>query len=724
MADIRASLKLDTRQAESSVKSLGKSLAGLVSIGALVALGKQAVATANNFQVLNNRLRAVTKSNKEFVQAQKDVNDIADRTRSSLNATADLYASITIASEDLGISQGKVASITETFSKTLKISGADTGAAAGAMVQFGQALASGVLRGDEFNSINETNTVFMGKFAEILGVSRGKLRELAAEGVLTADIMADVALAMAPDVNEEYGKTTATVAEQMTKLGNEFQRLLQKLEDATGVFSLLTKGIGAMADALGNLDKHMGTIKVVAIAAGTALLFFLNPVGAVAAGIGVLSRFIASLVLRTGALGRVFTQLTINFKNFTSVFKSMTKDFFGFGAGVVQSSAVLQKLASTIGSGAIAVGKWASGIAGAIGLTHLFKEEVDELNNTGFVGPTRPQDIGPPLPPEMQEERDDAEEKKKEAAAEAEAKRIREKLRLAEQAKKLEKEAEKARTKFSNLITKDKKTLEAMLGIEQADLEAKIEKLELQGELIGLTKEEKELMTGMAEVEQDRADAIKDVMKLTLSKDVAKNLEMQMAKIAEINELYDEQKEKIRAIIEENIAKAADIGLRIKEGLDQAGIGDFMTTLADGFVNAVKMFEDSLATAIVNGKADFSALGDFIKQTLAKAMVQKFISGPIMAMFGLAKGGPANAGQPYIIGEEGPEVFVPKTNGTVLPNSVLQGGGAGQGMAIGGGTTVNYNISAVDAKSFKRLVSEDPEFIFNVSQAGARRVPG
>lgn len=724
MADIRASLKLDTRQAESSVKSLGKSLAGLVSIGALVALGKQAVATANNFQVLNNRLRAVTKSNEEFVQAQKDVNDIADRTRSSLNATADLYASITIASEDLGISQEKVASITETFSKTLKISGADTGAAAGAMVQFGQALASGVLRGDEFNSINETNTVFMGKFAEILDVSRGELRNLAAEGVLTADIMADVALAMAPDVAEEYGKTTATVAEQMTKLGNEFQRLLQKVEDTTGVFSLLTKSIGAMADALGNLDKHMGTIKVVTIAAGSALLYFLGPIGWVARGIGVLSRAIMGIVRGGGALGQVFKQLATNFKNFSSVFKGMAKDFFGFGAGVIKTIPNLAGLSSKISAGAVAVGKWASGIAGAIGLTHLWKDEVDDLNNTDFVGPTRPQDIGPPLPPEMQQERDDAEEKKKEAADEAEKKRIREKLRLAEQAAKLKKEADRAATKLANLITKDKKTLEAILGIEQADLEAKIQKLELQGQLIGLTEEEKELMTGMAEVEQDRADAIKEVMKLTLSKDVAKNLEMQMAKIAEINELYDEQKEKIRAIIEENIAKAADIGLRIKEGLDQAGIGDFMTTLADGFVNAVKMFEDSLATAIVNGKADFSALGDFIKQTLAKAMVQKFISGPIMAMFGLAKGGPANAGQPYIIGEEGPEVFVPKTNGTVLPNSVLQGGGAGQGMAIGGGTTVNYNISAVDAKSFKRLVSEDPEFIFNVSQAGARRIPG
>lgn len=197
-----------------------------------------------------------------------------------------------------------------------------------------------------------------------------------------------------------------------------------------------------------------------------------------------------------------------------------------------------------------------------------------------------------------------------------------------------------------------------------------------------------------------------------------------MEKIAEINGLYDEQIEKIKEIITANQETADDFVTRIKEGLENAGIGDFMTTLSDGFVKAVTMFEDSLADAIVQGKADFSALGDFIKQVLAKALVQKFITGPIMGLFGLAKGGPAKAGQPYIIGEEGPEIFVPKQSGVVLPNSSLQGMNAGGPGVMGGGSTnVNYNIQAVDAPSFQALVARDPEFIFNVSRAGSRRTP-
>lgn len=145
-------------------------------------------------------------------------------------------------------------------------------------------------------------------------------------------------------------------------------------------------------------------------------------------------------------------------------------------------------------------------------------------------------------------------------------------------------------------------------------------------------------------------------------------------------------------------------------------------TLTDGLVKGVELFEDTLANAIVTGKADFSTLGDHIKQVLAKAMVQKFISGPILSLFGLASGGPAKAGQPYIVGEEGPELFIPKNSGTVIPNDITEGLAGGQGIGMGGGQ-VTYNINAVDARSFKQLVASDPEYLYNVTQVGARRQP-
>jgi len=164
----------------------------------------------------------------------------------------------------------------------------------------------------------------------------------------------------------------------------------------------------------------------------------------------------------------------------------------------------------------------------------------------------------------------------------------------------------------------------------------------------------------------------------------------------------------------------------LREGLEAAGVGDFVKTMSEGLVKAATAFEDALTQAFITGKADFGDFADLIKQTLVKAFLQKAVTGPIFAAFGLASGGPAKAGQPYIVGEEGPELFIPKNSGTVIPNDTTMGimGAGGPGMG-GGGTTIINNITATDTQSFKQaLARQDPEFIFGLSQAGARRVPG
>ena len=158
----------------------------------------------------------------------------------------------------------------------------------------------------------------------------------------------------------------------------------------------------------------------------------------------------------------------------------------------------------------------------------------------------------------------------------------------------------------------------------------------------------------------------------------------------------------------------------VREGLDAAGIGDFTKTLQEGFIKAGQLLEDALTDAVLTGKLSFSSLADHIKKVLAKALIQKFITGPIMGLIpGLAEGGPATAGQPYVVGEEGPELFVPRGSGTVIPNDEMSSGGGG----LGGATNVTYNIQATDAQSFQQLVARDPEFIYNVSRAGQRRQP-
>jgi len=195
------------------------------------------------------------------------------------------------------------------------------------------------------------------------------------------------------------------------------------------------------------------------------------------------------------------------------------------------------------------------------------------------------------------------------------------------------------------------------------------------------------------------------------NEDLEKELSLYEKILNKLNQINGEK------IVDDNFVE------RLKARLDP--VERLAKTLEDGLVGAVNKFEDALAQGLIDGKADFAAFGDFIKQTLAKAFVQRFVTGPILAAFGLASGGPAKAGQPYIVGEEGPELFIPKNSGTVIPNDETMSimGARGQGMN-GGSTTVNYNIQAVDAPSFQQLVARDPEFIFNVSRAGARRTPG
>jgi tape measure domain-containing protein len=722
MADIRASLQLDTRKAEKSVDRLGTALKALASAAAV----KATLDLANIFQNLNNRLLAVTASSEAYNQAQKDVASIAQSTRSSLAATGDLYASLTIASEDLGLKQSQVATITETFSKTLKISGAETGAAAGAMVQFGQALASGVLRGDEFNSINETNSKFMGEFAKILGVTRGELRKLAEEGVLTADLMADATQIMAASVEADFDKTNATIGEAFGQIQNAITGMLGKVNEETGAFDSLSSALIGVADAINNMqiDDLTAALKDIAYYGGILLSIF--GAGKLIKGFSALQAGAIALGTSLGGLGTRLFALGPIMNNFSRSGQRMLDVFKGGGAG------------GRIGSlgGAVAnLGKGFTRLIPFVGTALLAFEGINfaskKLGGPDFKQAIKDMVFG------LEEVKEEAKEVQEvldppadtggdggapEDDTEAKTKALREQLKLKrEQEAKEREELRKAKEK-ARIIARNLEKAKEVIIENTKDLKVTEDKLLFEGKLLGLTEEEKELKTALFDLESDRKDAVAEIQALLLDKDPVKNLSLQKEQIAEINRLYAEQKEKIKEIITANQEAADDFLTRIKEGLENAGIGDFMTTLSDGFVKAVTMFEDSLADAIVQGKADFSALGDFIKQVLAKALVQKFITGPIMGLFGLAKGGPAKAGQPYIVGEEGPELFVPKQSGTVIPNRQTMAMSGGQGV-MGGGVQNVYNISAVDTQSFQQAIAKDPEFIYNVTRVGANRQP-
>jgi len=202
--------------------AMGAALAGLSAVAA----AREFLRLADASKSIDAQLRLATQSFGTFNQAQTDAQRIAASTRNGLTETASLYGNLLRATQSLGGTQEQASRATETFSKALKIGGADTNAAAAATLQFGQALASGVLRGDEFNSIAEASPRILQLLADALGVSRGEIRGLAEQGKLTSDVLFK---------SLTDRKFTAGIDDEFKTLPVTFSEAMQAVENAATV---------------------------------------------------------------------------------------------------------------------------------------------------------------------------------------------------------------------------------------------------------------------------------------------------------------------------------------------------------------------------------------------------------------------------------------------------------------------------------------------------------
>lgn len=230
-----------------SLAAMASGLAAPLAAAFSVTKISQAAAEYTN---ITNRLRLVTEGSQQLSKAQQDVFQVAQNSRQALDTTAQVYQRIAQNGKQLGLSLDQVASITETVAKSVALSGASAQAADAAMVQFGQALASGTLRGDELNSIMEQTPALAQAIARGLGVTIGQLRTMGAEGKLTSESIVLALENQKGKVDELSASLQVTSGQAMTAFNNSLTVTIGKLDEATGASSKFANGLLALSQAV------------------------------------------------------------------------------------------------------------------------------------------------------------------------------------------------------------------------------------------------------------------------------------------------------------------------------------------------------------------------------------------------------------------------------------------------------------------------------------------
>lgn len=223
-------------RAQFSMNKLASAIIAAISI-------QKVVQYADAWNRVQNQLVRTTTSQENLAATTQTLLDVANQTRSSLEATVELYTSLSVSTESLGVSQERVIGVTETINNLFLESGKSAAESAGAIRQLGQALQSGTLRGDEFNSVAEGAPGILRAIELQTGKTRGELRELAAQGGITAELIVNSLESYSEAAQEAADKTSVTLDQSFTVAGNNLTSFIGQLDDATGASSSLASAI-------------------------------------------------------------------------------------------------------------------------------------------------------------------------------------------------------------------------------------------------------------------------------------------------------------------------------------------------------------------------------------------------------------------------------------------------------------------------------------------------
>ena len=242
--------------AKASAMGLAGAFAGAYATGHLISL-------ADEWSSVNARLKQASQSTDDFKESQRALMDISQRTGTAFSDNASLFARSAASMREYGYSSEEVLKVTEAISTGLKLSGASTSEASSVITQFSQALAQGVLRGEEFNSVNENGDRVIRALASGMGVARKDLKAMADQGQLTSDKVVPALISQLGSLREEYNAMPQTVAAATTKIGNAFMAWVGGANEATGATSALTGVLNTISDNINTVAAAAGALAAI-----------------------------------------------------------------------------------------------------------------------------------------------------------------------------------------------------------------------------------------------------------------------------------------------------------------------------------------------------------------------------------------------------------------------------------------------------------------------------
>ena len=260
--------------AASGLKTSMSMLSGAISASLIIGWGKAFLDIADNMTQLQARIKRLTGDTETAKETFNSLTNIASTTGASLSDTTKLWETLTSSLKEAGATNAQVLNLTDTLQKIGRIGGSSTEEMANALRQFGQSIASGTIRAEEFNSILEQMPELARQIAAGLGISMGELRARMLDGKLTAEDALNAIQDRTSVVNAEFAKLPRSISQATGSLETSFAKMIASINDATGASSTFVSVIDSITSAINRLTgQTVSAAEVISDLTSTAEMF-------------------------------------------------------------------------------------------------------------------------------------------------------------------------------------------------------------------------------------------------------------------------------------------------------------------------------------------------------------------------------------------------------------------------------------------------------------------